>query len=224
MTMWTDLLGSEVRFAGKKFKTRIIEAGSSNSDALILLHGGGGHAETYARNIACLGESFHAIAIDSIWHGLSSKPEFDDKYVLKFLDQIIDLMDDLDIVRANFEGLSFGGFLAMLLALNYPDRVRKIVLNTAWGVSFRKGSIMEKPEAHSATIERSKNSVLKPDREKVRKRLELLVTDPSQITDELVEVRLKIYSMKDTQAALIKYYEYLWSDITTPYLLTEEKL
>jgi pimeloyl-ACP methyl ester carboxylesterase len=224
MTMWLDLLGTEVKFAGKKYRTRIIETGREKSEAIILLHGGGGHAETYARNVVPLGENFHTIAYDLLWHGLSSKPEFDDQYVLKFLDQVIDLMDDLGIEKANFEGLSFGGFITMLLALNYPKRVGKIVLNTTWGVVYQKGSISERPEASRATIERSKSSVLEPDREKVRKRLELLFADPSQVTDELVDVRLKLYSIPETQQALIKYYEYLWGDATNPYLLSEEKL
>jgi pimeloyl-ACP methyl ester carboxylesterase len=225
MTIWLDLLGSEVRvIEGKKYRTRVIEAGRGGEKTLILLHGGGGHAETFARNVVRLGESFHTVAIDLLWHGFSSKPPFDDQYVLMFVDQLIDVMDDLGVSKASFEGLSFGGFIAMLFALNYPERVEKIVLNTTWGVRFQKGSIMERPESSKATIERSKSSVMEPDREKVRKRLELLFADPSQVTDELVEVRLKIYSDPETREALLKYYDYLWGEQTTPFLLSEDKV
>jgi hypothetical protein len=46
MTIWTDLLGTEVRYRGKAYRTRTIEAGSG--EPLILLHGIGGHAEAYS--------------------------------------------------------------------------------------------------------------------------------------------------------------------------------
>lgn len=225
MTIWLDLLGAETKFViGTRYDTRVIEAGQKNAESLILLHGGGGHVETYARNIGRLGKNFHVVGIDLLWHGLSSKPPFDDGYVLKFLDQILELMDELGIEKASFEGLSFGGFLAMLLALNYPKRVDKIILNTTWGVTFEKGSIVEHADSSKATIERSKSSVLEPNKENVRKRMELLFADPTQITDELIEIRMKLYSQEEVRDALLKFYDLLWSPVTSPFLLSEDQV
>ena len=45
-----DLLGTQTRLVcGERYTTRIIEVRNDKSP-LILLHGGGGHAETYSRN------------------------------------------------------------------------------------------------------------------------------------------------------------------------------
>jgi len=76
-TLWLELLGAEVRYRGRRFKTRTIEVGAQNPQKLILIHGVGGHAEAYSRNLQRLGERYHAIAIDLLWHGLSAKPPFD---------------------------------------------------------------------------------------------------------------------------------------------------
>src|SRR6185436_13870284 len=69
-TIWVDLLGTQVKYydaAG--LRTRAIEAGSG--DALILLHGSGGHAEAYTRNVVPLAEHFRVCSVDMIGHGLT---------------------------------------------------------------------------------------------------------------------------------------------------------
>jgi len=53
--------------------TRVVEAGSG--PPLVLLHGTGGHAEAYIRNIASLGVHFRVVAYDMIGHGFSDKPD-----------------------------------------------------------------------------------------------------------------------------------------------------
>jgi 2-hydroxy-6-oxonona-2,4-dienedioate hydrolase len=66
-----DLLGSATRFIrGKHFTTRAIEAGSG--DPLVLIHGVGNSAESFARNIIRLGRRFHVYAVDALYHGFSS--------------------------------------------------------------------------------------------------------------------------------------------------------
>ena len=72
-TIHNDLLGCEQTFVDTgKYRSRIIEKGEGTP--LILMHGGGGHAETYARNMDRLSKVCHPIAIDFIWHGMSSAP------------------------------------------------------------------------------------------------------------------------------------------------------
>src|SRR5205085_1365087 len=73
-SIWVDLLGAEVRFrdAGG-LRTRSIEAGEG--EPLILLHGSGGHAEAYSRNVLPLANDFRVHAVDMIGHGLTDKPE-----------------------------------------------------------------------------------------------------------------------------------------------------
>jgi len=126
-TLWLDLLGAEVRYRGREFKTRTIETGAHNPQKLILIHGVGGHAEAYARNMQRLGERFHAIAIDLVWHGLSSKPEFTPEMVPVFSRQVLDIFDDLGVQKGFIEGESLGGWVACWTALHHPERVEKVI-------------------------------------------------------------------------------------------------
>ena len=128
-SLYIDLLGCETRYyQTAKYRTRSIEAGTG--DVLFLMHGGGGHAEAYAKNVRRLGQHFRVMAIDSIWHGFSSAPPFPEKHWVKeFTRHVIDLMDHLKIEKASFEGESLTGWIAIDMALHHPERVNKIILN-----------------------------------------------------------------------------------------------
>ncbi len=141
-SLWLDLLGAEVRYRGREFRTRTIETGAHNPKKLILIHGVGGHAEAYSRNMQALGERYHAISIDLLWHGLSSKPPFSSEMVPMHARQIIDLIDDLGVEKASIDGESLGGWVAAWTALNYPERVDKIILNTMAGVRWNRDKVV----------------------------------------------------------------------------------
>ncbi|MFJ6984545.1 MULTISPECIES: alpha/beta fold hydrolase [unclassified Streptomyces] len=201
MTIWLDLLGAETKYYEGKYRTRVLEAGTG--DLLILLHGGTGHAETYARNILRLSEHFRVIAPDLLWHGFSSCPEFDPQdYPLRFVDQMIDLMDVLGVEKASIEGESLGGWVALATALRHPDRVHKIILNTTAGVAYRTDLDMS-PEDMKLFVQRSTASVAEATLESVRARLEWLMA-AEHVTDELVRTRYDILQRPQTRESLQK--------------------
>ncbi len=99
-SIWHDLMGAQVRYIGRRHRTRVIEAGSG--PALVLLHGVGGHAEAWSRNVVRLGRHFRVLAIDLLWHGYSAKPPYvggDD--IPAYMDQVLDLLDAEGIDRAH---------------------------------------------------------------------------------------------------------------------------
>jgi len=199
-SIWNDLLGSTVRFVGRKYQTRIIEAGEGRP--LLLVHGIGGHAEAYSRNLMRLAARCHPIAIDLIWHGLSSKPPFADT-MPAYAEQVIDLMDTMKIERIFLEGESLGGWLALWMALHHADRLAAIVLNTTAGVRFRPGTVGERPqEGRELLRQRSLAAIDDPTPETIRKRLEWLMASPERVTDELVELRRHFYTDPATRVAL----------------------
>jgi pimeloyl-ACP methyl ester carboxylesterase len=203
-TLWLDLLGAQVRYRGRKFQTRTIETGTHNAKKLILIHGVGGHAEAYARNMHRLGEHYHAIAIDLLWHGLSSKPAFDkDQMLPMYAQQIVDIFDDLGVEKGSIEGESLGGWVTMYTALNHADRVDKIILNTSAGVKWNRQEVkIDDAGGVNLLRERSIAAITNPNRETIRKRLEWLMASPDRVTDELVELRYAIYTRPDTNASL----------------------
>src|SRR5688500_15497888 len=112
MTYWLDLIGADVYRLRGRYVTRVIEAGAG--EPLLLLHGTGGHAENYARNIAPLARHFRVLAIDFLWHGRSQTSGFVAEILPPLVDQVRDVLDTLRIERAHIEGQSLGGWVAML--------------------------------------------------------------------------------------------------------------
>ncbi len=222
-SIWVDLLGSEVRYRGNTYRTRTVEAGSG--DTLVLIHGVGGHAEAYSRNIVRLGHNFHVAAIDLVWHGLSSKPPYTTEMVPTYAKQVVDLLDSMGVQRAHVEGESLGGWVTMYLALNYPDRVNKVVLNTAAGIHWKPGTVDEHPETGVNLLrERSLAAIRDPNRETVRKRLEWLMASPDRVTDELVDVRHTLYNLPETNASLTHVFENSFGGPTTLNRIEEDEL
>ena len=229
-TLHNDLLGTETRYyQTPSYRTRVIEVRNGKMP-LILMHGGGGHAEAYARNMIPLSAFSQPIAPDFIWHGLSSKPAFWDgapdsgrHWLNQFTDQILELMDCRGIDRAVFEGESLGGWIAVDMGLRHPDRVAGLILNTAWGIKFDPAHVKDDPADMDGLLKSSLAALDNPSAELIRRRMEWLMP-LGGVTDELVEVRRSLWRRPDTRAALTDYYHHLFAPDTDAALFTEEHL
>ena len=225
-----DLLGTETRFVeSSDYRTRVIEV-SNNKAPLILLHGGGGHAETFSRNLNSLAAVCRPIAMDFIWHGMSSRPSFSDgsatddvHWLRQFTLQVIDLMEVLGLQSASFEGESLGGWVALDLAINFPERVDALVLNTAWGIALDKEHVEEGGADLDALRETSVAALNNPTLETLRTRLEWLMP-LGGVTDELVSLRQALWSIPETREALLEYYERLFSHDIEDYYFDEQAI
>jgi pimeloyl-ACP methyl ester carboxylesterase len=210
-TIHIDLLGSETVYRGRKYRTRAIVAGEG--ETLILLHGIGGHAEAYSRNIRRLAERYRVVAIDFVWHGLSAKPPFDGQSIPTYADQVLDVLDDLGVESAFLEGESLGGWVGMWLALHNPGRIKKLVLNTSAGVLYRKDATPDEvAAAQQALRDRSLRVLDDPSDENVRSRLEWLMASPDRVTDELLELRQTFYRDPETNASLRAVFSHRFSE------------
>lgn len=222
-TIWLDLLGAEVRYRGKAYRTRCLEYGSGAP--LVLIHGVGGHAEAYARNLKALGQTYHAIAIDLIWHGFSGKPPFTPAMVPEYCKQIVDLLDSMGEKKASIEGESLGGWIAMWFALHYPDRIDKLIVNTTAGIKWDEAAVkIDHAGGTNALRERSIAAISNPNRETIRKRLEWLMASPDRVTDELVDLRYAIYTMPETKASLTDVFNHSFLGGAAPNAIPEGEL
>lgn len=220
-SLYVDLLGCETRYyQTAKYRTRVIEAGEG--EVLFLGHGGGGHAEAYAKNVSRLGKHLRAMAVDSIWHGFSSAPPFPDKFWVKeFTRHYLDLMDHLGIEKASFEGESLTGWIALDMAINHADRVNKIILNTCWGVRLDPRFVTVVQQDRDLYKQRSLAALTNPSRETVKARLEWLL-HRTGAPDELIDVRYAVYTRPETRDALIEYYTRLGTPETDAFMFTDE--
>src|SRR5437870_8537141 len=112
-------------YDAKGIRTRCFEKGEGQP--VILLHGGGGHAETWVRNLIPLSEKFRVLAIDYLGHGYTDKPKI--TYSLDaFSKHLLDFMDAAGIKKAHLVGESQGGQISVLTAHEHPERVDKLGL------------------------------------------------------------------------------------------------
>ncbi len=108
------------------------EFGDAANPTLILIHGF--TASTYVwKTVAPLlaEKDFHVIAVDLLGFGFSDKPAWFEYSIVSQARMIERLMDRLGIGRATLIGSSYGGAIASTLALDYPERVEKLVLVSA---------------------------------------------------------------------------------------------
>jgi len=216
-----DLLGAETRYyETENYRTRVIEYGKGTP--LILMHGGGGHAEAFSRNIVRLGQECRAMAIDFCWHGLSSAPAFrSGNWLAQLTDQVLELLDHIGAEKAILEGESLGGWVCMDMGINHPGRVDKLILNTCWGM--KQPGQYAADEDSKALRETSINALNNPAPDLIRRRLEWLMP-LGGVTDELVDIRRALWSGEQTRRALTEYYERLFSQETGNLLFDDAAL
>ena len=217
-SIWSDLMGvsfTQGWITANGINTRYLQAGSKDLPVLILLHGTGGHAEAYVRNLAAHSRHFNTLAIDMVGNGLSDKPPVDLEIPV-YVEHLRAVMDELGIARAAISGESLGGWVAARFALTYPDRIERIVLNTTGGnTAF--------PEVMARIMKLSMDSVEQPSWEKVRTRLEFLVADKARVHDDLVATRLRIYSAPGMVEAMRRTLVLQVPDIRARNLLKAEE-
>lgn len=74
-----------------------------------------------------LSKHFRVIRYDTRGHGGSETP--DGPYSIEDVGRdVLDLLDELELERAHFAGLSLGGMTGQWLAINAPERIERLVL------------------------------------------------------------------------------------------------
>lgn len=97
---------------------------------LVLLHGNGEDNGCFVNQFEHFSKEHRVIAVDTRGHGLS--PRGNKPFTLEtFAEDLLNLLDSLNIEKANILGFSDGGNIAVIFALKYPERVISLVLNGA---------------------------------------------------------------------------------------------
>jgi len=95
-------------------------------EPLLILHGLFGTYENWGSQIKGLAENFQVVAVDLRNHGRS--PHSDTFDYPSMAADVLALMDELGLDCAHILGHSMGGKVAMQIALNAPQRLRKLVV------------------------------------------------------------------------------------------------
>lgn len=160
------------------FKTNYHDVGEGFP--VVFLHGSGPGVTAYAnwnKVFPLMKDDFRLVAPDMVGFGYTERVEGQTYSMRVWVQQTIDLLDALGIEKANLVGNSFGGALALSVAIEHPDRVNKLVCMGAMGVSF--------------PITYGLNQVwgYTPSPENMQRLLEIFTYDHSFATPELAESR-----------------------------------
>ncbi|MFE3020028.1 alpha/beta fold hydrolase [Streptomyces sp. NPDC059256] len=218
MSLWTDLLGAEVRHINAGgVPTRTISLGSG--PAVLFLHGRGGHLETFTRNVAAVAApGRRAIAIDLLGHGLTGRSTEGQYTIDELAGHVRAVLDALDLAEADLVGQSLGAWAAALTALEAPDRVRRLALIEPAGLQSEAERLAD--STVRAAYQRGGRAYEEPTADAVRARLGGLLADPASVDEELVEVRTRLYGPPEARDV----HRRVRAADNTRWLLTQERL
>src|SRR3546814_12323946 len=105
----------------------------------MMIHGSGPGVTAWANwrlVMPELAKRRRVIAPDMLGFGYSERPADGQYHQQRWVEHAIGVLDALGIAQADIVGNSFGGGLALALAIQHPARVRRLVLMGSVGVSF----------------------------------------------------------------------------------------
>ena len=149
---------------------------------VLLIHGSGPGVSAWANwrlTIPALAAQRRVIAPDMVGFGFSGRPAGIRYGLDTWVAQAIGLLDALKIERADLIGNSFGGALALALAIRHPTRVRRLVLMGAAGVSFPITPGLDAVWGYTPSIAN------------MRQLLDIFAFDRTLMSDELAELRYR---------------------------------
>ena len=147
---------------------------------VLMIHGSGPGVSAWVNwrlVMPSLAERFRVIAPDMVGFGFTERPVGAVYGMDTWVRHAVDLLDALDIEAANIVGNSFGGGLALALAIRHPARVRKLVLMGSVGVHFPITPGLDAVWGYT------------PSLQNMRRLMDLFAYDRTLVTDELARLR-----------------------------------
>jgi len=104
--------------------------GNAKNEACLFINGAGANTSCWSERLwsGLVEKGFFVITYDHRDFGYSDKVDFEIHPfdVMDLAKDAVSVLDSLDIAQAHVIGHSMGGFIAQLLSIHYPDRVRTL--------------------------------------------------------------------------------------------------
>ena len=117
-------------------KVKYVEMGQRGKETLILLHGMTDNSRSWSLIAPYFTDKYHVLIIDQRGHGDSDKPDFRMYAISDYASDLASFMQAKNIKQAHIVGHSLGSMIAQTFAVNYPEKVNKIVLEASALVEF----------------------------------------------------------------------------------------
>jgi 3-oxoadipate enol-lactonase len=113
--------------SGDQNALHVIHQGPEAAPALVLLHSIATNSTLWAAQIPVWSRSFRVLAVDLPGHG-ASPPDPRLENPGHYTELIANLLDRCGISHCSIVGLSLGGLIGQMFALEHPDRCRSLVI------------------------------------------------------------------------------------------------
>jgi 2-hydroxymuconate-semialdehyde hydrolase len=169
-------IGKRIRTGA--FETNVHDVGSGAP--VLLIHGSGPGVSAWANwrlVLPVLAQQRRVIAPDMVGFGYSDRPAGMRYGMDAWVRQALDVIDAHGFGQVDVVGNSFGGALALALAIRFPKRVRRLVLMGSVGVPFPITPGLDAVWGYQ------------PSLEAMRALLDIFAHDRSLVNDELARMR-----------------------------------
>lgn len=167
----------------KNYETYLNRTGEGNAEVILFLHGSGPGVFAWANwryALNASSEQYDCLAPDLLGFGNSGHPDPLPKnrqgWMDHWVNQLIELLDELGIQKAHVVGNSLGCSIALELLLEYPERFDKVVLMGPGGTPNTK---------LSTELARAKGFYDNPSEKKMRQIMSWFVYDSEKLAPEI---------------------------------------
>jgi 2-hydroxymuconate-semialdehyde hydrolase len=168
-----------------------------DGEVILLIHGSGPGVTAWANwrgVIPALSQQARVIAPDMLGFGYSQCPADWKLDPQTWVQSLVGLLDALDIQRVSIVGNSFGGAIALAFARAFPQRVQRLVLMGAVGLSFPLTEGLNKVWGYQ------------PSLQAMRELMEVFAYDHGLINDDLVRMRFEASIRDDVQSRFAQLF------------------
>jgi len=188
-------IGTTIEAAG--IATNVHDSGvDPGGGTVLLIHGSGPGVSAYANwrlTLPALRGRFRVIAPDIVGFGYTERDE--SRYNMSdWTAHALGVLDALGVQRAHVVGNSFGGTLALSLAIHHPQRVRKLALMGSVGAAFDITAGLDAVWGYEPSVAA------------MRGLLEIFTYAPNPQIDELAELRYRASIRPGVQEAYSKMF------------------
>ncbi|MDA2934860.1 alpha/beta hydrolase [Acidobacteria bacterium AH-259-D05] len=176
---WIEVEGVQIHYL----------SGGGSKCPLVLLHGGSADSASlsWRPSIEAFSRAYRVIAPDLPGFGKSHKPrvEYDLEYYTRFLNHFT---QQLGLTQFYLVGLSLGGHISVSFTLQFPSRVKKLVLVDSAGIGTElRWRILGRLLVKVPGLQKRVRKAAARSRETIKLSLRTFVHNKEIITDELVD-------------------------------------
>jgi len=175
-------IGRSIIAAGIRTNCHDVGSGAPGLPPMLLIHGSGPGVSAWANwrlAIPEFAKRSRVLAPDMLGFGFTERPA-DVCYGLDaWVEQALGVLDALDVAQADLVGNSFGGAIALALAIRHPQRVRRLVLMGSVGIPFAITPGLDAVWGYE------------PSLAAMRGLLDIFAFDRRLVSDELAELRYR---------------------------------